>query len=317
MEIRNLLTFAKVAEAQSLSRAARELGYAQSTVTMQMQQLEQELGVSIYERVGKQIRITQEGQELLTYAIPIIRMSREALRIGKGAPGETRGLLRLGVAEALIHEGLSRRLRRYGERYPGVELEVRRAADSGELVAMLLKNEIDLMVTLDGRLGEPALVCGRERPENVSFVAAPGHSLAGKADVTREELTGENLIRIGQGAVYEKALDGWLRQAEEKRIGDVQPKPAGEGQEKEEGAGVRLRWITAGCMELAVRLALDGAGILLAPDCVVDEYRKDGRLVTLRCAPPQVELWEQTLYHRNKWLTGAMNGWLSIQEDTK
>ena len=213
-------------------------------------------------------------------------------------------MLRLGVAEALIHEGLSRRLRRYGERYPGVELEVRRAADSGELVAMLLKNEIDLMVTLDGRLGEPALVCGRERSENVSFVASPGHSLAGKADVTREELTGENLIRIGQGAVYEKALDGWLRSI-------------GEGQEKEEGAGVRPRWITAGCMELAVRLALDGAGILLAPDCVVDEYRKDGRLVTLRCAPPQVELWEQTLYHRNKWLTGAMNGWLSIQEDTK
>ena len=59
MEIRNLITFTKVAETQSLSKAAKALGYAQSTVTMQMQQLEQELGAQLYERVGKQIRITQ------------------------------------------------------------------------------------------------------------------------------------------------------------------------------------------------------------------------------------------------------------------
>ncbi len=68
MEIRNLITFTKVAETQSLSKAAKALGYAQSTVTMQMQQLEQELGTQLYERVGKQIRITQTGQEFLSYA---------------------------------------------------------------------------------------------------------------------------------------------------------------------------------------------------------------------------------------------------------
>ena len=52
MEIRNLFTFTKVAEAQSFSKAAKQLGYAQSTVTMQMQQLEQELGVPIYRLVS-------------------------------------------------------------------------------------------------------------------------------------------------------------------------------------------------------------------------------------------------------------------------
>ena len=73
MEIRNLITFTKVAETQSLSKAAKALGYAQSTVTMQMQQLEQELGAQLYERVGKQIRITQTGQEFLSYAAAIVR----------------------------------------------------------------------------------------------------------------------------------------------------------------------------------------------------------------------------------------------------
>ena len=83
MEIRNLITFTKVAETQSLSKAAKALGYAQSTVTMQMQQLEQELGAQLYERVGKQIRITQTGQEFLSYASAIVRMSEEALQVGK------------------------------------------------------------------------------------------------------------------------------------------------------------------------------------------------------------------------------------------
>lgn len=70
MEIRNLITFTKVAETQSLSKAAKALGYAQSTVTMQMQQLEQELGAQLYERVGKQIRITQIGQEFYPTQAP-------------------------------------------------------------------------------------------------------------------------------------------------------------------------------------------------------------------------------------------------------
>ena len=83
MEIRNLITFTKVAETQSLSKAAKLLGYAQSTVTMQMQQLEQELGAQLYERVGKQIRITQTGQEFLSYAAAIVRMSEDALKVGK------------------------------------------------------------------------------------------------------------------------------------------------------------------------------------------------------------------------------------------
>lgn len=101
MEIRNLITFTKVAETQSLSKAAKALGYAQSTVTMQMQQLEQELGAQLYERVGKQIRITQTGQEFLSYAGAIVRMSEEALMVGRQKEAAVSGSLRLGILSPL------------------------------------------------------------------------------------------------------------------------------------------------------------------------------------------------------------------------
>ena len=170
MEIRNLITFTKVAEVQSLSGAARLLGYAQSTVTMQMQQLEQELGVPLYERVGKQIRITQAGQELLTYAVPIIKMSQEALQVGRGGAKTAEGSLRLGVLEVLADERLALQIDAYLSHNPRVELEVRTEADARTLLNLLRHNEIDLMLTLDYPVTDADLVhAGEDRAEPVSY----------------------------------------------------------------------------------------------------------------------------------------------------
>ena len=64
MEIRNLMTFARIAEVQSFSKSAEQLGYSQSAVTMQIKQLEEELHAQLFERIGKQIRLTQAGERL-------------------------------------------------------------------------------------------------------------------------------------------------------------------------------------------------------------------------------------------------------------
>ena len=63
MEIRNLITFVRIAELQNFSKAAKQLGYSQSAVTMQIKQLEQELHVQLFERIGKQVKMTQPAVE--------------------------------------------------------------------------------------------------------------------------------------------------------------------------------------------------------------------------------------------------------------
>ena len=73
MDLRRFITFKTVVEEGSFLRAAQKLCCTQSTVTFHIQQLEQELGAQLYERVGKQIRITQTGQEFLSYAAAIVR----------------------------------------------------------------------------------------------------------------------------------------------------------------------------------------------------------------------------------------------------
>ncbi len=71
MEFREISTFLQVAQYQSFSKAARHLGYSQAAVTIQIKQLEQELGVHLFDRIGKQISLTHQGQVFYQYAVSI------------------------------------------------------------------------------------------------------------------------------------------------------------------------------------------------------------------------------------------------------
>ncbi|MFR1801691.1 MAG: LysR family transcriptional regulator, partial [Faecalispora jeddahensis] len=68
MELRNVATFLRVAECESFTKAAEQLGYVQSTVTIQIQQLEAEICVPLFDRLGKHVSLTSSGQEFMVYA---------------------------------------------------------------------------------------------------------------------------------------------------------------------------------------------------------------------------------------------------------
>lgn len=299
MEIRNLITFTKVAEGGSLSGAARNLGYAQSTVTMQMQQLEQELGVPLYERVGKKIRITQAGQNLLTYAVPIIRMSQEALTVGQNAGKQAEGSLRLGVLAVLADDELADQTNRYLQENLRVELNILTEPDSSTLVDMLRHNEIDMMVTLDYPLTDGDLIhAGVDTPEEIRFYGASDHPLAGKQKLSLKQILAYPLIRGNDCLPYERELE----KLEDKK---------------------HIRQIRVQNQDLALKMAAgqkgrgQAAGLAMAPESAALEYMKDGRLKPLDYQIPDCRMWRQTIYHRNKWLTQAMSAWIAINEDTK
>ena len=289
MEIRNLITFTKVAETQSLSKAARALGYAQSTVTMQMQQLEQELGLQLYERVGKQIRITQTGQEFLSYAMAIVRMSEEALMIGKQESAVVAGSLRLGILSSLSG-GMSTSIARYLQKYPQVDLSVQTIPDPDSLLSALKHNDIDLALTLDLPRTDPDLIhAGEDRLVSLHIYAAKDHPLAGQRRLSAEALSPYPLICAGSfdaGSDYTPA---------ESIPGQVQ--------------------VSDPVLALSIAARTDGAkehaAIVLAPDLLIHGHPDAEQLIQLDCDLHAPALCLQLLYHRNKWLTGAMKAWLS------
>ena len=294
MEIRNLITFTKVAETQSLSKAAKLLGYAQSTVTMQMQQLEQELGAQLYERVGKQIRITQTGQEFLSYAAAIVRMSEDALKVGKQNTSAITGSLRLGISGQLSCERLSSRIARYLQDYPQVDVNVQVIAEPEELLFRLRHNDIDLALTLDLLCTDTDLIhAAKDLPAPLHAFAAKGHPLAGQTGLSGEELSHYPLICTGH---FEAGLDHKLH-------------APGSGQ------------IRISDTALALSIAADSsraagsAPVILVPDLIVRIHPAAQKLVRLDYEPSASPFWLQVLCHRNKWLTGAMKAWLADSED--
>ena len=100
MELRNINTFLHVAEMHSFSRAARELDYSQSAVSSQIAQLEEELGVPLFDRVGKTVRLTDAGQTFLHYARTLLTTAQQAKAALQPAP-EARGTLRVAIADSL------------------------------------------------------------------------------------------------------------------------------------------------------------------------------------------------------------------------
>lgn len=90
MELRNLNTFVRAADAGSFSRAASELGYTQSTVTAQIQGLEEELGVQLFDRLPKGIALTQPGEALLEHARNLL-LEAENARLAVKTSGSRRG----------------------------------------------------------------------------------------------------------------------------------------------------------------------------------------------------------------------------------
>ena len=73
MEFRQLKTFVTAAQMESFSRAAQELGYSQSAVTVQIRLLEEELGVKLFDRLGKRISLTAQGRRFLKQSLQILK----------------------------------------------------------------------------------------------------------------------------------------------------------------------------------------------------------------------------------------------------
>ena len=101
MELRNIFTFLRAAELGNFSKAADALGYAQSTVTMQIQQLESELGSPLFERSNRSIALTSFGEAYLPLARKMYQTAQE-MQMLRLDPKDVTGTLRIGMVESLF-----------------------------------------------------------------------------------------------------------------------------------------------------------------------------------------------------------------------
>ncbi|MQA97435.1 MAG: LysR family transcriptional regulator [Streptosporangiales bacterium] len=210
MEIRQLRTFLAVAQGTGVTAAARELGYAQSSVTAQIQALETGLGTALFERRGRRVALTDAGRALLPEAERVLRAAATASdRVRAAAEGDPAGPLAVAAPETVCAYRMPPVLAALRTRFPRLDVTFR-ADDPVRLLRELATGALDVAFLLEEEAPGGAFRVEAAIDEELRVVAAPGHRIAGLAEVTPSDLEGETLLLLEPGcaprAVFEREL---------------------------------------------------------------------------------------------------------------
>ena len=185
MELRNIVTFLQAAEMENFTHAANSLGYSQSTVTVQIKQLETELGYQLFDRVGNRISLTPRGEEFRYYANQLVSISQQIKLIPMREPEN---------------------LPDYHKRFPNLTIQTR-TGSSEELFSLLRHNELDVIFTLGQKSMERDCVRAYARESRICFTAAASSPYAGGEELRFEDVCRMPLILTERDSVYRRALE--------------------------------------------------------------------------------------------------------------
>jgi len=188
IELRTLQYFVAVAEELNFGRAANRLQIAQPPLSRQIQRLERELGVELFQRLNRRIELTPAGRVLLQEAQLILAQVDITQRAGRGETGQ----LIVGFEGSFSYDIMPRAIKAFQDQYPEVELTVHEMT-TGKQEQALLEKQIDLgFIVLP--IDDPALSVETVLREKLVLVVPETHSLATQTDVKMADLDGEALI---------------------------------------------------------------------------------------------------------------------------
>ena len=283
MEFREITTFLQVAQHQSFSKAARQLGYSQAAVTIQIKQLENELGVHLFDRIGKQISLTHQGQVFYQYAISIQKDLAQA-RQAVSDSSELNGKLCLGTIESICASIFPELLSEYHRLYPEVTISI--VTDSPDvLLERMNENAIDIVYLLDRRIYDNRWHKTLEIPEENIFVASPGHELAqADRELELDEVLQFPFLLTEKDASYRHMLEQYLAASDR----SIRP------------------FLEIGSTEFIIHMLLKNTGISFLPEFTIRREVEQKRLTALKVRGFQMQTWRQIFYHKDKWVTREM-----------
>jgi DNA-binding transcriptional LysR family regulator len=293
-----------VAEELSFSRAAAKLGYVQSSVSAQVGALEQELGVPLFDRLGRRIKLTDAGKVMLSHSRKLLALAEETkgavVDAGVGS-GEVTGALTVSAPETLITYRLPKLLALFHERHPKVRLSVRPSA-IGRLLGSVRKavedGTVDVAFVLDEpdervRLADLAVEILAE--EDITVIAPASHALANSSIVLPQDLHGETVL-LPEAPESGCAYRGQF----ERQLGSARVLPA--------------ETMEFQSIEAVKQCVAAGMGVSVLPNVTVGAELKAGKLAALRWEEP-FEVLTQMSWNKGRWESPALRAFLEASRE--
>jgi len=259
MNIDQIRAFHRVATSGSFTRAARELFVTQPAVSQEIKALEASLGIKLFDRSGKNVRMTTEGEVLLSYALRLFALHEEMESLFGRSKNLQHGQIKLGSTALMGTYFLPKIIGRFNRRYPGIEIDLQ-MGNSDQVMHLVLEGLVDLgfsgMTTNHARL-ESILI----HQEKMIMVASPRHPLSARK-ISLDDISETPFIWREKGTQTRKLIEKWFL----KQLHGHYPRKSIELQN----------------MEAAKRMVEEGYGITVVPEAAVKREISAGWLKPLQ-----------------------------------
>jgi DNA-binding transcriptional LysR family regulator len=255
VDFKSIETFLWVVTLGSFRGAAQRLNTTQPAISQRIAQLEREMGVKLLNRDHRVASPTTSGRQLMVYAEKLIGL-RSEMMAEVGDRSAMRGVMRLGVAETIVHTWLSRLIKSVNTAYPNLSLEIE-VDITPNLSARLLAQEIELAFVL----GPLSISSVRNRPlcdYPIGFLASPSLGL-GNGPLTVHDLAKFPIITFPRKTQPYEIVRSLFNRP------DLPP----------------IRLHASASLATVIHMAIEGLGIAVIPTAIVENELADGRLQLL------------------------------------
>ncbi len=209
MDTKQLNTFRHLAKSLNFSKTAEELNFAQSTVSAQIRSLENELRLTLFDRLGKKVILTNEGHSVLNYANRFMTIEDEFISSLK-KEGEITGELNIFAPNTVCVYHLPLLLTNFKANHKKVNFKLRAHYDTKRALTELKSGNIDLMIVLEEEFQHADFHVDCLRNEEIIMVCNNQHPFSQRGRVSLTELRDQNLILTEPSCGYRNVLSRTL-----------------------------------------------------------------------------------------------------------
>lgn len=288
MEIRNFITFKKIIETGSFTKASEELGYAQSTITAHIQAIEDHLSGQVFDRIGRQILLTDLGRQLEKQVDKLLNTYQKIESLA-GYGQSPRGTIRIGTEESIALYKLGPLFQSYSDIYPDVEIVLINASYR-ELEPKLYSGDVDIIFVIDKAIESPELEVSVLSEVDMVFVASPDY--LEKRDAQSERIS--RIINTRKGGTFRHIFEDYLNSRGNKFENTLE----------------------AWSLELVKQSVIHGMGVTFVPKMTVQDEIDAGLLVADSLTLGRDEkILAQMAYHRNRYMSPALQAFIEMATD--
>ena len=287
LDLHKLRVFATVAEYEHYSRAAEVLALSQPALSVHVRDLERHFGTPLFERTGRNVRLTEAGRVVQGYARRILALTVEMDEAVDDLRGLRAGQLRIGASTTVGEYLLPAILGAFRQRYPGVAVAVE-IGNTGRVADRLRHGEVHIAL-IGESLDDPALTLEPYRDDALVLIVPPDHPWAGR-EIDLTELHAAPLVAREAGSATRAVTESALAAA---------------------GArfGIALE---LGGTEAVKGAVAAGLGVAFVSACAVVQELASGRLVEVAVRELTIRRQFQVARHRARRLTAPEAAFLSF-----